>query len=244
MSFVRRFERLGDMADLNRAITTQQKVVRLTSDDHPDKPAGLINLGNSFRCRFERLGDIADLDEAITAQQQAIRLTLDGHPDKPGLFNDLGTPFLRRFERLGDIIDLNEAITAQQQAVHLTPDGHAHKPAILSNLGGSLRTRLSAHPDDATFDQAVSAYSQSAKSSSGTPSVRLTAARMWATLCFPAHPDETVDAYSALIDLLPRLVWLGRTVEQQHKDVSTIGDAVMDAAAAAIHFGQFDLALE
>ena len=67
---------------------------------------------------------------------------------------------------------------------------------------------------------------------------------MWATLCFPAHPDETVDAYSTLIDLLPRLVWLGRTIEQRYKDVSTIGDAVMDAAAAAIHFGKFDLALE
>jgi hypothetical protein len=135
-------------------------------------------------------------------------------------------------------------ITVKQQAVCLTPDGHHEKPAILNNLGESLRARLSHHHDDATFAHAISAYSQSAKSSSGLPSRRFTAARMWTTLCFSVHSNETIDAYSALIDLLPRVVWLGRTVEQRYGDLSRIGDAVTDAAAAAIHLGKFDLALE
>jgi hypothetical protein len=65
---------------------------------------------------------------------------------------------------------------------------------------------------------------------------------MWATLCFSVHSNEAIDAYSALI--LPRVVWLGRTVEQRYKDISTIGDAVTDAAAATIHLSKFDLALE
>ena len=67
---------------------------------------------------------------------------------------------------------------------------------------------------------------------------------MWATLCFSVHSDETVDAYSALIDLLPHIVWLGRTVERRYEDISTMGDAVTEAAAAAIHLGKLDLALE
>ena len=74
----------------------------LTPDGHPDKPAYLNNLGNSFQSRFERLGDIADLDEAITAQQQAVRLTPDGHPDKPAYLNNLGTSFHTRLRHQPD----------------------------------------------------------------------------------------------------------------------------------------------
>ena len=40
------------------------------------------------------------------------------------------------------------------------------------------------------------------------------------------------------------MVWLGRTVEQRYEDISVIRDAVMGAAAAAIHLSKFDLALE
>jgi hypothetical protein len=122
--------------------------------------------------------------------------------------------------------------------------GHSDKPARLNNLGNSFRARLSRDHNDATFAQAISTYSQSAKSSSGPPSHRFTAARIWATLCFSIHSSETIDAYSALIDLLPRLIWLGRTVEQRYNNIPDIGDAITDAAAAAIHFSRFDLALE
>jgi hypothetical protein len=152
--------------------------------------------------------------------------------------------FRSRFKRLGDIADLDQAITVKQQAAHLTPGGHRDKSMCLNNLGISLCARLSHHYDDATFAQATSTFSQSAKSSSSPPSHRFAAARMWAASCFPIRSNETIDAYSTLIDLLPHIVWLGRTVEQRFKDISTIGDAVTDAAAAAIHIGRFDLALE
>ena len=45
-------------------------------------------------------------------------------------------------------------------------------------------------------------------------------------------------------DLLPRVVWLGRTVEQRYKAISSVGDTMSSAAAAAaIHFGKFDPAI-
>jgi len=184
------------------------------------------------------------LDEAITTQQRAVSLTPDGHPDKPQCLINLGTSFRNRFERLGDRVDLDEAITAQQEAVHLTPDGHPHKLIYLNNLGISLLARFEFQPDDATFARAVSTYAQSAKSSSGPPSQRFSAANQWASLCFSVHSQETLDAYSTLFTLLPHVVWLGRTVDQRHKDVPRTGNAVADAVNAAIHFGRSDLALE
>ena len=243
-SFLCRFERLGNIADVDEAITFEQQAVDPTPDGHPRKPMYLNGLGGCFLHRFDRLGDVANLDNAITAQGQAVRLTPEGHPYKPARLNNLGSSFLRRFQHLGDIADVDEAISAHQQAIRLTPDGHRNKSTYLNSLGTAFYAQLNHHPDEAAFAQAVSAFSQSAKSSSGPPSHRFMGARMWSTLCFLGHSSETLDAYSTLFDLLPRVVWLGRTVEQRYKDISIIGDAVSGAAAAAIHLGKFSLALE
>ena len=244
-SLLHRFERLGDIGDLDEATTAQQQAVNLTPDNHPNKPAYLNNLGMSLVARFERLGDIDHLDEGITAQQQALVLTPNSHPpNKPENLANLRNSSRARFEQLGDIGDLEEAITAHQQAVDLTPDGLAKKPGYLSNLGTCLHTQFRHQPESTTLARAISAYSQSAKSSSGPPSVRFAAAREWARLCFPAHVSEALDACSTLIELLPHVVWLGRTVEQRYRDISALGDPVVDAVTIAVHIGEFNLALE
>jgi hypothetical protein len=46
-SFLCRFERLGDIADLNEAMTIQQQAVHLTPDGHPHEPGHLNNLPKS-----------------------------------------------------------------------------------------------------------------------------------------------------------------------------------------------------
>jgi hypothetical protein len=165
-------------------------------------------------------------------------------PLKPGCLNNLRNSFQSQFEHLGDIANLNEAITAQQQAVSLTPDGHPHNPGFLNNLRKSFCAQFHHHHDDATFAQAINTYSQSAQSSCGPPPYCFTATCMWATLCILVRSNETIDTYSTIINLLPHVVWLGRTVKQWYKDISTIGDVVTGAAAAAIHLSRFDLALE
>jgi hypothetical protein len=79
-----RFKRLGDIANLDEAITAQQQAVRpqmvtLTS----------LHASITFLRRFEQWAEIADLDEAITTQQQAPHLTPDGYHDKPQILNNL-----------------------------------------------------------------------------------------------------------------------------------------------------------
>ncbi|KAJ7833961.1 hypothetical protein B0H14DRAFT_2324833, partial [Mycena olivaceomarginata] len=78
-----RFERLGDLGDLNEFISKKKDAVLLTPDGHPDKPGRLNNLGNSLLARFERLGDLGDLVESISKYKDAVYLTPDGHPDRP-----------------------------------------------------------------------------------------------------------------------------------------------------------------
>ncbi|KAF7359748.1 CHAT domain-containing protein [Mycena venus] len=137
-----RFERLGDLGDLNECISRQEEAVLLTPDGHSDKPARLNNLGVFLRTRFEQLGDLGDLNESISKQQEAILLTPDGHPHRSGRLNNLGNSLQSRFERLGDLGDLNESISKREEAVVLTPEGHPDRPIWLNNLGISLQSRF------------------------------------------------------------------------------------------------------
>jgi len=202
------------------------------------------NLGVSFLGQFKHLGQVGDVKEAIEAPKLALRLAPSGHPDKPMYFNNLGLSFHSRFEHLTNIADIDEAITAQQQAVHLTPDNHPQKTTCLCNLGDFLSSRWTTQHDGTALAEAIATYSQSSQSLSGPPSERFRSARSWATLCYMGHSNDIIEAYSTIINLLPPVVWFGKTVEQRYKDISSIGDGVAEAAAVAIHLGEFGLALE
>jgi hypothetical protein len=85
-----RFERLGDLSDINKSVLMKEDAVQLTPDGHPDKPSRLNNLGNSLAHRFERLGDLSDINKSVLMFEDAVQLTPDGHPDKPSRLNNLG----------------------------------------------------------------------------------------------------------------------------------------------------------
>ncbi|KAJ7865821.1 CHAT domain-containing protein [Mycena leptocephala] len=141
-SLLGRFERLGDLSDINKSVLMLEDAVQLTPDGHPDKPTRLNNLGNSlFRC-FERLGDLSDINKSVLMKEDAVQLTPDGHPDKPTRLNNLGNSLFRCFERLGDLSDINKSVLMKEDAVQLTPDGHPDKPSRLNNLGNSLMGRF------------------------------------------------------------------------------------------------------
>ena len=188
------FERLGDVANLQRAITLFGELVRATSvwDDrfcgglaylgvalwyqstaslvsklrprghstprggHPEKPAHLSNLGNSFLARFERLGEVSDLDDAISRLSDAVDLTPHGHSRKPVRLNNLGDSLRTRFKRLGELSDLEHAVSTLRGAGDLTPRGHPHKPGHLNNLGNSIFTRFECLGELRDLEDAIS----------------------------------------------------------------------------------------
>ncbi|KAJ7828707.1 CHAT domain-containing protein [Mycena leptocephala] len=141
-SLSRRFERLGDLSDINKSVLMFEDVVQLTPDGHPDKPYRLANLGSSLSRRFERLGDLSDINKSILMFEDAVELTPDGHPDKPGLLNNLGSLLSCRFVRLGDLSDIKNSVLMFENVVQLTPDSHPDKPSRLANLGVSLSHRF------------------------------------------------------------------------------------------------------
>ncbi|KAG8707225.1 hypothetical protein FRC08_000630 [Ceratobasidium sp. 394] len=83
------------------------------------------------------------------------------------------------------------------------------------------------------------------QTSTGFPSPRFTAARMWAMLCVI---DQTIgsplDAYKKLMALIPQVVWLGSDIDRQYESVASIKNIATDAATIAIEHQKYELALE
>ncbi|KAL5634444.1 hypothetical protein ACGC1H_002485 [Rhizoctonia solani] len=76
-----RFERLGELSDLETAIEYQSRALTLTPDGHPGLPLILASLVGSHTTRFDQLGELGDLQHADKYGSRALALIPDGHPD-------------------------------------------------------------------------------------------------------------------------------------------------------------------
>ena len=130
-----RFERLGSLADLEKALDLFQQAVELIPEGNPDRPMCLNNWGVALHEHFERLGSLTDLEKALDLFQQAVELIPEGSPDRPGRLNNWGNALSDRFERLGSLADLEKALELYKQAVELTPQNHPDRILYSENLG-------------------------------------------------------------------------------------------------------------
>ncbi|KAJ7182263.1 CHAT domain-containing protein [Mycena crocata] len=243
-SFVGRFQRIGDLKDLNSALLRTENAVYLTPDKHPEKPSRLTNLGSLLNIRFERLGEQNDLNRSISVADNAVQLTPDGHPHKPSRLHNLSNALFRRASQLGDPDDIKRSVSTGKEAVHLTPVGHPNKPVTLFNLGNALLCSFERLRDRDGLLQAISMFTLAACSKTGPAHIRFNAALLWAKCAKVTGHSSLLDAYEIAVGLLPELAWLGLSITDRHHHISMAGQAVRDAAAAAIASGQPERALE
>ncbi|KAJ7693183.1 CHAT domain-containing protein [Mycena rosella] len=150
-----RFERLGNIVDLNQSVSKLEAAVEAIPNDHPTRVALLNNTGNALLSRFERLGELSDLNRSILRFKATIALTHDGNPAKPTLFSNLGDSLLSRYQRLGELTDVDQAVVMFETAVALTAEGHPDKPLYLSRLGRSLLRRFEQVGDPTDINRSV-----------------------------------------------------------------------------------------
>ena len=155
-SKLRRFTQLGDMSDLEEAISYIAKAVQFTDDGHSDKPKYLVTLAVSQEAQFKHLGNLIDLENAILNVTKAANLMNDDHQDKPTYLSHLSVSQQTRFDRLGNLHDLDNAISNVAKAAELTDDGDPNKPGRLSSLGIAEYTRFSRLGDLPDLENAIS----------------------------------------------------------------------------------------
>ncbi|VDC07745.1 unnamed protein product [Peniophora sp. CBMAI 1063] len=145
----RRFQVLGDGADLQRAIMTMDQLAAVTSNDDYQLieslriSSTLYMLG--FRT-FERLSDLENImvnwrvaREIVSRDRQVA--VHDSFLSQTAIFC---ASLALRFDYCRDVRDvkyLNEAINTLKRAAELTPDKHPRKLDILTQLGNCLNMR-------------------------------------------------------------------------------------------------------
>lgn len=164
------------MNDLDRAISTSELAVQLTSDLHPRYAEYLNNLGIALQKRFERTGSTDDLDRALAASERAVASTPSDHSNRALLLNNFGIALQKRFELTGSMQLLDLAIANREIAVELTPDDHPNRALCLDNLAIVLQRRFELTGSSGDLDRSVVAREQALQSDIAAPSIRLRAA--------------------------------------------------------------------
>ena len=151
-----RYERSGDLADLEGSIRAGRDAVDSTPAGDPQRAAMLSNLSNSLRRQFERSGDMADLEGSISAGRDAVDSTPAGDPRRAAMLSSLATALRKKYERSGDPANLEEAISTGRDAVNSTPVADLKRSGRLSGLSTSLGLRFDRTGDAADLEEAVS----------------------------------------------------------------------------------------
>lgn len=170
-----RFKLLGNIKDLQDAISNQRKCLGITPDQDLNKPWLFSNLAGLLWDRFIHVGELEDLEEAIHGMQGAHRVLSDrysGHPDSDGKlassYANLGAVFLERHLRLRVFKDLEVAIQNLEMAVQLgskvlNPDYRHIQSGFLTDLGTAFEARFDRLNALEDIDMAVSTQKQAAE---------------------------------------------------------------------------------
>jgi hypothetical protein len=133
-----RFERTGQLTDLESAIEAGRAAVAALPDGHPDQAAALSDLGGTLLESYLSTGSVADLNTAVEVTGAAANSVPVGNPDRAKYLSNLGRALGVRFERTGDRADLESAIEAGQAAIIALPGDHPDRVSAVFNLERTL----------------------------------------------------------------------------------------------------------
>jgi hypothetical protein len=142
VDLLQKYERSGDLSDLDEAIGIMEKMADMVAEKCIDKEGMLANLGRMLGRRFERTGSIDDVNRAVELGNMAVNATPHGHLDRADRLNNLGLWLGMRFRRIGLMDDINRAVEVGNMAVDATPHDHPDRAAWLVSLGNNLGRRF------------------------------------------------------------------------------------------------------
>ena len=112
--FVRRYETGHNLADLDKAIFSYDRSVRLTQDFDSEQGARLADLGVAVWIRSKRRGGMVDLARARFFLEASLLNETRGVPDRKA---NLAGILLQQFTQTGEVSGLDLAIALLREAV-------------------------------------------------------------------------------------------------------------------------------
>jgi hypothetical protein len=115
VSYRDRYNRTGDLQDLETAIKYGLEAIATSPEGHTDLPGQHHDLAVSYNNRYTRTGNLQDLETAIEYNVAAVVATPEGHPDLPGCQQGLAGSYSNRYTRTGNLQDLEAGINITWQ---------------------------------------------------------------------------------------------------------------------------------
>jgi tetratricopeptide (TPR) repeat protein len=162
-----RYQATGELADLDKAITTMAGAAHLADRNDPDRSAYAVNVGLWHTQRYERCGRAEDARQAVEWLEWALAGT-DDEDDRVRRLAMLSDALCARAEADGAATDLDRAIDIALQILDALPGGDHRRGQTLSalDLAHLARYEISGAVDD--LQQAVR-FAEAAVRHAGDP---------------------------------------------------------------------------
>lgn len=237
-----RYDLTGSLTDLDEAISLLSKA--MTSQRFP-RGSTLRNLGAALLSRFQQSGNTGDIDEAVTLHEHAVAALPADSGAASDYLADFGRCLIIRYGISRHASDIRKAITAIEEAVRRTPSQHPRMAEYLSALADARFLKFGRDADATAAAMAIDNWQQAAAIVGAGTSVRLRAARAWATTAAQMGNWMSAAAgYEAAIGLLPELLWRSTAEADRSSLHDQLVDLPCDAAACMIEIGSPERALE
>ncbi|KAF8131207.1 hypothetical protein EV363DRAFT_1399009 [Boletus edulis] len=127
----KRYEKLGNLGDLDRLLVTNEEALRLLPRRHPDRLPCLRTLSAVLWRLFEIHGDFDYLRQSILLSDEALQFALEGHPEHRYWVINSTSHLAEMSERLGDIAfeasEYDESMAQYSQAIESLSSLVTHK---------------------------------------------------------------------------------------------------------------------
>lgn len=153
----RRYERTGDAAELEQAITSFRDVLPAMDTSHPARAIVLSNLGTALRVRFGRTGADDDLAEAVAVGRQAIDVAPTGDPRRCGYLSNLGMALWRQGVATQEPARVDEAVDLLRRSIASSAAEDPDHAGFRGNLALILCDRFERLGRPADLDDAIDA---------------------------------------------------------------------------------------
>ncbi|WP_061295505.1 CHAT domain-containing protein [Herbidospora cretacea] len=240
-----RHARVPDPADLDEAVEAGANSVRLTPPGHACLPMWAQTHALALRTRSEHTGSAADMESAMAALRLGV-----GTPGSPAMVRaqgsaNLAVAYMTRFHQSDDDADLAEAVACLRSAISLDRDGDLRSAGYTLNLANALLLQADRGANPAARREAEELMRAGSVAHGSPLPLRLSSAIGAAGQAARrgAWPESVAD-FTTAIELLPRLAGRSLSRETRQELLRELSGLAQNAAAAALHDGAPDRALE
>ncbi|KAF8212896.1 hypothetical protein K438DRAFT_1751309 [Mycena galopus ATCC 62051] len=149
-----KFERSGDLKDLNGCLAKLRQTVAHLSWRHPSRGYVLGTLGHMLTASSNCRSNLKDIEESIKIFEQGLELQRAPHPNFVPLLVNLALGLQTKFEQQTDIKDLERAIELIKEALDYCSDQETQS-IIMNNLATAFKARSMEKNEPNDLDESI-----------------------------------------------------------------------------------------